>query len=128
MERSRRALQQVSTILTHKAIIAWMIEDDVIYGARGLPARTIRAFPEHFRAHQKANLVRAARWWALHDTYFNTPNDAMPTPISSTRSRLGHHKQGLTKAATRRAKNGLNGWFGSTLGFWRPSTRTEKRG
>jgi hypothetical protein len=81
MERPRSAFQQVSTILIRKAIIAWMIEDKAVHGARGLPARTVRAFPKHFRAHQKVNLVCAARWWALRDTYFNVPDDAMPTPF-----------------------------------------------
>jgi hypothetical protein len=77
-----------------------MIEDEAVYGARGLPAHIVRAFPEHFRAHEKANLVCTARWWALRNTYFNAHNDTMPTSISSSRSRLGNHKRGLTKAAT----------------------------
>jgi hypothetical protein len=50
MECPRRVLQQVSTILTRKAIIEWMIEDKVIHGARGLPARIVRAFSQYFRA------------------------------------------------------------------------------
>jgi hypothetical protein len=104
MEHPRCALQQVSTILTRKVVVTWMIEDKANHGARGLPARivpsTVRAFPEHFRADQKANLVRAARWWALRSTYFNAPDDIVPTPISSSRSRLGTHKRGLTKVAT----------------------------
>jgi hypothetical protein len=81
-----------------------MIEGEANHGARGLSARTVQAFPEHFRADQKANLVRAAHWWALRDTYFNAPDDAVPTPISSSRSRLGTRKQGLTKAATGRGQ------------------------
>jgi hypothetical protein len=63
----------------------------ICHGARGLPARTVRAFPEHFRT---------GRWWALRDTYFNVPNDAMSTPISSSQSHLETRKRGLTKAAT----------------------------
>jgi hypothetical protein len=81
-----------------------MIEDEAVHGARGLPARTVRAFSEHFQAYQKANLVRATRWWALCDTYFNAPDDAMLTPISSSRSHLGNRKRGLTKAATGRSQ------------------------
>ena len=99
MERPQLVLQQVSTILTRKAIVVWMIEDKAVHGARGLPSRTIRAFPEHFWIHQKANLVRVALWWALCDNYFNAPDDAMPIPISSSQSRLGNRKWGLTKAA-----------------------------
>jgi hypothetical protein len=81
-----------------------MIEDEANHGTRGLLARTVRAFSEHFRADQKANLVRTACWWALRDTYFNAPNDAVPTSISSSRSRLGTRKRGLTKAATGRSQ------------------------
>jgi hypothetical protein len=104
MEHPRCTLQQVSTILTYKAIVASMIENKAVHGARGLSARIVRAFPEHFQAHQKANLVRTACWWALCNTYFNVPDDAMSTPISSSRSRLGNCKQGLTKAASGRGQ------------------------
>jgi hypothetical protein len=91
-------------ILICKAIIAWMIEDEAVHGARDLPTRTVLVFPEHFRAHQKANLVCTARWWALRDTYFNALDDAMPIFISSSQSRLGNRKRGLIKAATGRGQ------------------------
>jgi hypothetical protein len=104
MEHPRRVLQQASTILTRKAIVTWMIEDEAIHGARGLPARTIRAFSEYFRAYQKANLVCTACWWALCNTYFNALDDAMSTSISSSRRRLGNRKRRLTKTATGRGK------------------------
>jgi hypothetical protein len=104
MERLRCALQQVSMILRSKAIVAWMIEDEAIHGARALPACTIRAFPKHFRAHQKADLAHSARWWALRDTYFNAYDDTMPIPTSSSQSRLGNRKRRLTKGATGRGQ------------------------
>jgi hypothetical protein len=104
MEPPHRALQQVSTIHTRKTVVAWMVEDEAHNGARGLPSRTVRAFPEHFRSDQRANLVRAARWWAQRDSYFNGPDDVVQTPISSSRSRHGIRKRALTKAATGRGQ------------------------
>jgi hypothetical protein len=43
MEHPRRALQQVSMVLTHKAVVTWIIEDEANHGTRGLPTRTVRA-------------------------------------------------------------------------------------
>lgn len=43
-----RALQQVSTLATRKSVIAWMLENEALHGVRGLPARAVTAFPEHF--------------------------------------------------------------------------------
>jgi hypothetical protein len=44
-----RRLQQVSTIVTRKLIITWMVQDELVHGQRGLYMRTIIAFPMHFR-------------------------------------------------------------------------------
>ena len=69
MERPRPApipphnLQQVSTLGIRRTITAWMVEDVTIHGERGLNARAIQAFLEHFCGQRSANLVKASRWW-----------------------------------------------------------------
>lgn len=52
-----RLLQQVTPIATRKIIVVWMLEDSTLHGVVGLSARTIQAFPTHFRGKRSANLI-----------------------------------------------------------------------
>ena len=97
-----RALQQVSTILTRKTVVAWMVEDREVRGSRGMYSRTVQAIPEHFRAQHATNLVRATRWWALRDTLLSTDQPIPPVALSCSRSNFGRRKRVLSKAANGR--------------------------
>lgn len=96
-----RALQQVTPIAIRKTVVAWMLEDSVLHGVVGLSARTIQAFPSHFRGSRSASLIRAGRWWASRDRYFPENDNPLAPPMSCTRSKLARRSRILVKAAPR---------------------------
>jgi hypothetical protein len=94
-----RQLQQVSILATYKTVITWMVQDDSINSNAGLYIRTIQAFPKHFRGKKTANVVRATRWWARRNEFYNKDKNAnSTTAFSCTRSRLGQRKRMHMKA------------------------------
>lgn len=97
--QSRRALQQVSTIATRKDVVAWMIEDEVIHGQKGLMTRTVDAFPDVFRSIvRNTNLVKAKRWWDSQDQLFPEEKDVAESQLSFTRAQGGKRKRFRSKS------------------------------
>lgn len=74
----------------------------MLRGQRGLYNRTVRAFPEHFRAQHSTNIVRATRWWALRDTLLSAAETVPNVALSFSRSNMGKRKRGLSKASSGR--------------------------
>ena len=66
-----RQLQQVSTIKARKSVVAWMVEDEALYGVLGLYGRTIRAFFEQFQGQKSTNVVKASWWWQQQEELIN---------------------------------------------------------
>ena len=64
----KRRLQQVSTLADRHRIVQWMIADAEQNGEAKIASRTICNFPDQLRGEQKANLMKASRWWKDRDT------------------------------------------------------------
>ena len=79
-----------------------MVEDETIHGMQGLYARTIQAFPAHFRGQRNTNLIRLGRWWAMQDMYFPALENPEHQALSSSRSTLNKCKRVLNKAGAGR--------------------------
>ncbi len=94
-----RALQQVTPIAIRKTVVAWMLEDSELHGVVGLSARTIQAFPSHFRGTRSANLIRAGRWWASRDRYFPENDNLLAPPMACTRASVARRSRILVKAS-----------------------------
>jgi hypothetical protein len=80
-----------------------MVQDESINNNAGLYVCTIQAFPEHFRGKKTANVVRATRWWARQNEFYNKhENTNLIAAFSYTRSRLGQRKRMHIKAVSGR--------------------------
>ena len=88
-------------------MIAWMVEDKTIHRMCGLYARTIQAFPAHFRDQKNTNLIRAGRWWAMWDRYFLVAEILEHQALSCSRSTLNKHRRVLNKAGAGRGSKHL---------------------
>ena len=108
MERPRAApipprnLQQVSTLGIRRTITTWMVEDVTVHGERGLNARAIQAFPEHFRGQCSVNLVKASRWWQQRHQFEADGGEV--NQFSCSRSRLSKRKRHSPKAKSGRGR------------------------
>jgi hypothetical protein len=70
----KRKLQGVSTLSARQEVVNWMIIDSEVNGEQRLPSRVVRAFPQHFRGTEKANIQKAMHWWANRDEILQPSN------------------------------------------------------
>ena len=80
----KRRLQQVSTLSYRHRVVQWMIADAEQNREAKIASRTIRNFLNQFRGEQKANLMKASRWWKDRDT--------ITASLSSKRRKSGTNK------------------------------------
>lgn len=98
--RSRRTLQQVSTVAIRKDVVAWMIEEEVVHGKNNLMACTVDAFLDVFRSTiRNSNLVKAARWWKSQDDLFPDEDENTCPELTVTRAQYGRHRHFKSKCA-----------------------------
>lgn len=92
--QSKRALQQVSTLATHKNVVGWMIENEVVHGEMDLMAQTIDLFHDVFCSIVKknTNLVKAKQWWNSQDQLFPNEADIVDIQLTITRAQDDNKK------------------------------------
>jgi hypothetical protein len=59
----KRRVQHVSTLKSRREVVRWMVSVAGADGEKHVPSRAVRQFPSVFRAVEKANLMKASRWW-----------------------------------------------------------------
>jgi hypothetical protein len=57
----RKRPTTITTQQTRIRVVEWMINDDEANGEKGLHARTVKAFPEHFRGTTSATIMKSSR-------------------------------------------------------------------
>jgi hypothetical protein len=92
----RRATQRVTPVMSRKSIVSWMEEEIKAKGTeKGILGRTVREFPDVFRAHDhlsaKSAATKVSRWWKDRSNILNSSSRAISRP-----SRLGR-KRGQLK-------------------------------
>ncbi len=88
----------VTTQQTRIRVVEWMINDNEANGEKGLHARTVKAFPEHFRGTTSATIMKTSRWWEKCATILQIHDDR-DNMVSCNSAQPGKAKKVLTKAA-----------------------------
>jgi hypothetical protein len=57
----RKRPTTITTQQTRIRVVEWMINDDEANGEKGLHARIVKAFPEHFRGTTSATIMKSSR-------------------------------------------------------------------
>jgi hypothetical protein len=79
-------------------VVEWMINDNKANGEKGLHARTVKAFPEHFQGTTSVTIMKSSRWWEKHATILQIRDDR-DNMVSCNSAQPGKAKKALTKAA-----------------------------
>jgi hypothetical protein len=64
----RKRPTAITTQQTRIKVVEWMINDNETNGEKGLHARTVKAFPKHFRGTTFATIMKSSRWWEKRAT------------------------------------------------------------
>ncbi len=71
----RKRPTAVTTQQTRIRVVEWMINDNETNGEKGLHARTVKAFLEHFRGTTSATIMKSSRWWEKRATILQICDD-----------------------------------------------------
>jgi len=100
----RKRPTAVTTQQPRIRVVEWMINDNEVNGEKGLHARTVKAFPEHFQGTTFATIMKSSRWWEKRATILQIRDDR-DNMVSCNSAQPGKAKKVLTKAAPGRGPN-----------------------
>jgi len=110
----RENVLAVTTQQTHIRVVEWMINDNEVNGEKGLHARIVKAFPEHFRGMTSATIMKSSRWWEKCATILQIHDDRDNMVSATLRSR-GKPKRCSQKLPLVEDQSGLHGSTGCIL-------------
>ncbi|KAE9132223.1 hypothetical protein PF002_g17771 [Phytophthora fragariae] len=74
----KRSLQHVVAVSDCVKCVEWMVATAALDGEKGLPSKTVDAFPAYFRSHdRRVNLNKARDWWRKREALLNPEEDSV---------------------------------------------------
>jgi len=83
---------------TRIRVVEWMINENEANGEKGLYARTVKAFLEHFQGTTFPTIMKSSCWWEKCATILQIHDDR-DNMVSCNSAKPGKAKKVLTKAA-----------------------------
>jgi hypothetical protein len=110
----RKRPTAVTTQQTHIRVVEWMINDNEANEEKGLHARTVKAFPEHFRGTTSATIMKSSRWWEKRATILQIRDDR-DNMVSYNSAQLGKPRRCSQKLPLVEDQSRLHGSTGCIL-------------
>jgi len=88
----------ITTQQTRIRVVEWMINDNKANGEKGLHARTVKAFPKHFRRTTSAMIMKLSHWWEKRAIILQIRDDR-DNMVSCNSAQPGKAKKVFIKAA-----------------------------
>ncbi|OWY91183.1 LOW QUALITY PROTEIN: Para-hydroxybenzoate-polyprenyltransferase, partial [Phytophthora megakarya] len=95
--KGKRSLQYVVAVSDRAKCVEWMAATEALEGEKGLPGKTVAAFPAYFRSEdRRINLNKTRDWWRKRQSLADP--DGVPQP-KFARSGAGNQHQFVVKTA-----------------------------
>jgi hypothetical protein len=98
----KRRVQHVSTLKSRREVVRWMVSVADADGEKNVVSRTVKQFPSVFRTSEKANLMKASRWWKSRNEILCADKAHTRASLSAVHSLI--RKTVLLKAMTGRGR------------------------
>ncbi len=110
----RKRPTAVTTQQTRIRVVEWMINDNEANEEKGLHARSVKAFPEHFRGTTSATIMNSSCWWEKRATILQIRDDC-DNMVSCNSAQPGKPRRCSQKLPLVEDQYGLHGSTGCIL-------------